>query len=80
MTIEELDKLLQERYKGKYGILAPPLTDRETLDILTKHLLGNWYSVNPIGREQVNTEMLFEILRLYPDKRKQNYKFKFWRK
>jgi hypothetical protein len=51
-----------------YGILAPPTTAQDGLDVLRKHFLGDgWYTVNPLSTEQVNTEVVAEILMKYPD-------------
>lgn len=66
MKVEEFDKLLQEKHGGKYGIMPPPTSDKEALQILTKHFLGDYYSVNPINGEQFNTEVIFRILEKYP--------------
>lgn len=39
------------------------------MDILIEHFLGDYYSVNPIGREQYNTEAICMILGQYPGKK-----------
>lgn len=65
---EFLDKVY-EKHGYEYGIIAPPTTDREGMDILIEHFLGDYYSVNPIGREQYNTEAICMILGQYPGKK-----------
>lgn len=70
MTLEELDKMLHEKHGDKYGILPPPTTDKEALEILIKHFLGDYYSVNPISAEQFNTEAIARIISLYPTEKK----------
>lgn len=45
------------------GILSPPMEPQLALNILQEYLLGeDWYVVNPISRNQINTEVVFEIL------------------
>lgn len=57
------------------GILSPPTTDREALDFLRIYLLGeDWYVVNPLGSEQVNTEMVHDILYKYSRKYRKEHK------
>ena len=49
-----------------YGIMAPPMDAETALDFLRRYLLGeNWYSPNPIHSKQINTEMVYLILRQY---------------
>lgn len=51
-----------------YGIFIPPTKAQEGLHILIHHFLGDdWYTVNPISRDQVNTEAIYEILKRYPE-------------
>ena len=66
MDIKEFQDMMYERYKGKYGMMPPPISDKEGLDILIKHFIGDYYSVNPISREQFNTEAICRILEEYP--------------
>lgn len=48
------------------GILSPPMTDSQAMEFLKNYLLGeNWYTMNPISHDQVNTEIVFEILWKY---------------
>ena len=49
-----------------YGIMAPPMDAETAIDFLRRYLLGeNWYSPNPIHSKQINTEMVYLILRRY---------------
>ena len=71
MTPKEFDEILMKK-KIEMGdednIFCPPTSDYEGLNILIKHFLGdNWYTVNPISHEQVNTEAIMEILCKYPN-------------
>ena len=63
MNIDEFNKLISK--KGDYGIFPPPLTDKEALDILIKHFLGDYYTINPISHEQYNTEAVYNIIYKY---------------
>lgn len=50
----------------KDNIFPPPLSDRKAMKFLTDYLLGkDWYSVNPISQEQINTEIVHDILIKY---------------
>ena len=45
------------------------------IDFLKTYLLGeDWYTVNPISQEQINTEIVFEILFKYSKRFKKEYK------
>ena len=60
---EHLDKISKER---NCGILTPPTTDREAVEFLLDYLLGeDWYVVDPLSHEQVNTQMIHAILLRY---------------
>ena len=49
-----------------YGIMAPPMDADTALDFLRRYLLGEeWYSPNPISSKQINTEIVYLILRRY---------------
>ena len=58
-----------EKY-GDNGMLPPRLPAQEAMDIIKEHLLGDgWYVNYPAGAEQINTEIVYEIIRRYrPDK------------
>ena len=70
MTPEEFCKFVyenDENGKDYYGIFPPPTNAQVGLDILIKHFLGEgWYTTLSMHNEQVNTEAICEILRLYP--------------
>lgn len=56
--------------EDKKSIFSPPLEPQIALNILIEHFLGkDWYTPNPIGVKQVNTEAVYEILSRYPRKR-----------
>ena len=74
MKVEEFANMMYEKYGDKYGIMPPPISDKDGLDILIKHFLGDYYSVNPISREQFNTEAIFRILEKYPGYEEKNHK------
>lgn len=73
MTTKEFEDFLEKEImteEDKKNIFAPPLEPQIALNILTEHFLGkDWYTPNPIGVKQVNTEAVYEILRRYPKKR-----------
>lgn len=53
------------------NMLPPPTSDKEMVDKLIEHFLGkDWYSVNPMPREQVNTEAMQLIIDKHPIKKK----------
>lgn len=65
MDKDEFKKSLKN--KGDYGLFPPPTNAQEGLRILMKHFLGNdWYVVDPLCNEQVNTVAIYEILERYP--------------
>ena len=67
MTPEELLQNLRKNDSFDYGLLPPPITAQDGLDILIHHFLGkNWYSVNSMPVSQTNTEAICEILAHYP--------------
>ena len=60
---------------NKGNIFPPPLEPQMAIGFLKEYLLGeDWYTVNPISQEQVNTEIVFEILFRYSKRFKQEYK------
>jgi len=62
----------------KSNLFNPPTTDSDALYFLKDYLLGeNWYDVNPVSNDQINTQMVHEILMKYSRKyRKERKKFK----
>lgn len=49
-----------------YGIMAPPMDAETAIDFLRRYLLGeDWYSPNPVHSKQINTEIVYLILRRY---------------
>lgn len=73
MTTKEFEDFLEKEImteEDKKNIFAPPLEPQIALNILIEHFLGkDWYTPNPIGVKQVNTEAVCEILGRYPKKR-----------
>jgi hypothetical protein len=69
-TSKETIRRLLKLTDGKdYGIFAPPMDAQVALNELAHHLLGeDWYSVNPVSQEQINTEIVYEIERKYVKK------------
>lgn len=70
MTKKELGKYFDKKQKETHNednIFAPPISGQECFDVLSEHFLGpDWYSVNPIHRDQINAEKLIEIILRYP--------------
>lgn len=70
MTTKEFEDFLEKEImteEDKKNIFSPPLEPQIALNILIEHFLGkDWYTPNPIGVKQVNTEAVYEILSRYP--------------
>ena len=67
---ETIRRLLKLTNGKDYGIFAPPMDAQVALIELAHHFLGeDWYSVNPISQEQINTEIVYEIERKYKVRR-----------
>ena len=65
-TIKRISKLAKD---GEFFPFAPPMNAQVALNELCKHFLGDdWYTINPINQEQINTEIVYEIERKYPRK------------
>ena len=65
----------QNETVNKGNIFPPPLESQMAIDFLKTYLLGeDWYTVNPINQEQINTEIVFEILFKYSKRFKREYK------
>lgn len=65
----------QNETVNKGNIFPPPLESQMAIDFLKAYLLGeDWYTVNPISQEQINTEIVFEILFKYSKRFKREYK------
>lgn len=71
MTFNEwLDKNWQ-----KDNMFPPPLNAQLALQFLKDYLLGeDWYVVNPLGQEQINSEIVAEILNKYSKKYRKEVK------
>lgn len=73
MTTKEFEDFLEKEImteEDKKNIFSPPLEPQIALNILIEHFLGkDWYTPNPIGAKQVNTEAVYEILGRYSKKR-----------
>lgn len=76
MTPEEFTKQLYENADGDYGLFPPPTEAQHGLNILIKHFLGeDWYSTCSIHNAQVNSEAIYEILKKYPKRNRNIFKF-----
>ena len=65
----------QNETVNKGNIFPPLLESQMAIDFLRTYLLGeDWYTVNPISQERVNTEIVFEILFKYSKRFKKEYK------
>lgn len=62
-TNKEIANRILKLTDGKdYGMFSPPTEAQTALDELCHFFLGDdWYSVNPISTEQINTEIIYEI-------------------
>lgn len=56
----------QNETANKDNIFPPAMESQMAVDFLCDYLLGDdWYTVNPISTAQVNTEVVYDILRKY---------------
>lgn len=55
---------------NKYNIFSAPISDREAIHFLSDYLLkdGEIYTAVPLTHEQMNTEVVFTILKKYSSK------------
>lgn len=68
MNIADLVKRRPEEHKD--NIFVWPTSDRDAWDMVSEHILGeDWYTTNPISREQITTEQLVEIITMIPSAR-----------
>lgn len=59
---EIADRIIKLTDGKDYGIFPPPMNAQVAVDELCRYLLGDdWYSVNPLCSEQINTEIVYEI-------------------
>ena len=73
---EHLDQIKKEY---DCGMMPSPTTDAQACYFLCKYLLGtDWYVIDPVSQDQVNTEMVCEILLKYSPKFEREYRK--WRK
>lgn len=67
---ETIRRLLKLTNGKDYGMFAPPMDAQVALIELCHHFLGeDWYSVNPVSQDQINTEIVYEIERRYKVRR-----------
>lgn len=72
---KKTDKQMRKRIlklckDGDYGIFSPPMDAQVAVNELCRYLLGDdWYCVNPLCSEQINTEIVYEIEKQYKNKR-----------
>ncbi|MGL5718645.1 MAG: hypothetical protein ACRCX2_36915 [Paraclostridium sp.] len=68
---KETDVEIRERLLGltkdiDCGIFTPPMDAQVALNELKNHLLGrDWYVVDPLNQEQVNSIIVYEIEKKY---------------
>lgn len=59
---EIADRIIKLTDGKDYGIFPPPMNAQVAVNELCRYLLGDdWYSVNPLCSEQINTEIVYEI-------------------
>lgn len=67
--------MTEEKKKDPDNIFDPPLKAQEAINFLCDYLLGeDWYVVDPVGTEQVNTEIVHQILYKYSRRYRREYK------
>lgn len=75
--LDRIDQLNNTTNKGNF--FNPPITDKEAIGFLRDYLLGkDWYDVNPVSHDQVNTSIVHSILYKYSRKYRKDYKV--WKK
>ena len=61
---ETSDRIIKLTDGKDYGIFPPPMKPQTAVNELCRFILGDdWYSVNPLGAEQINTEIVYTIER-----------------
>lgn len=71
------NELLEKTNWPDDEMCPPPLEAQEGLNTLINHFLGkDWCVTLPIGQKQVNSEAVYQILKLYPERQT----FKEWLK
>lgn len=62
-TNQEIANRLLKLTSGEdCGIFAPPMNAQVAINELCRYFLGDdWYSINPLCNEQINTEIVYEI-------------------
>lgn len=61
-STEIADRIIKLTDGKDYGIFPPPMKAQVAVDELCRYLLGDdWYSVNPLCSEQINTEIVYAI-------------------
>lgn len=62
------------------NIFAPAMSGQKAVNFLKDYLLGeDWYSVNPLPTNQVNTEIVISILEKYSKKYKKEIRRTRWK-
>ena len=65
-ALKEYDSYMNEKYKNrkdKGNIFGVGLTNEEFIDHIKNIILGkDWYVVDPLGKQQINEEILEEII------------------
>lgn len=74
-TSEETAERFFKLTDGKdYGIFCPPMKAQVAVNELCHFFLGeDWYSLNPVSTEQINTEIVYEIERKFKRHKSKGY-------
>ncbi len=55
-----------EKQKDPENIFPPPMDAQTAVDFMARYLLGDeWCVVDPIAQDQINTEIVYSILKAY---------------
>ena len=67
---EKFLKMIENKYMYESENIYPePMTDREFVQIMLDYFLGeNYYVADPLGHEQINTIIAYEIISRYLSK------------
>lgn len=67
---EVYDRIFKLTNGKDYGLFPAPMKAQVALNELCRYFLGeDWFSVNPISQEQINTEIVCEIESKYGRKK-----------
>lgn len=69
---KQIEKRILDLTNGEnFGICSPPMNAQVALDELARYFLGDdWYSLISMSKEQINTQIVYEIETRYKGAKK----------